>query len=199
MSFQSSLPFPPIVHLENSPDPRRLLILACSGTKRPDPGNIPAIDRYNGPLWQTLRTADPDGRRAKVAFLSAHYGFREASWPIKTYDARLTPDLAQRMIAGGMGTRWPRPTSPRKPETAGMHPGSEIASMSRFGRQPFCDVALVGGHLYLDVMRAFLKEFIRMKCVVVAPHVTEINAPIGVMRRHLRQWLEGSTDSGDRT
>lgn len=176
----------------------RLLVLACSGTKRPDPGYIPAVDRYNGPLWQTLRTIDPYGITAKVAFLSAHYGFREASTPIETYDARLTPDLAQRMIAGGMTTRWPRPSSPRQPDTAGMHPGAEIASMSRYGRNPFCDVALVGGHLYLDVMRAFLKEFIRMKCVVETPRVVEINAPIGMMRRQMRQWLEGVTASGDR-
>ncbi len=83
----------------------RLLVLACSATKRPDPDCIPAIARYDGPLWRTLRAADPEGRAAKVAFLSAHYGFREAATRIADYDARLTQDLADRMIAGGVITR----------------------------------------------------------------------------------------------
>src|SRR5690606_34943468 len=95
-----------------------------------------------------------------------------------------------RMIAGGMTTRWPRPLSPRRPDNCGMHPGAEIASMARHGREPFHDVALVGGHLYLRVMRAFLAEFIRMKCVLPTAAVVEINGPIGQMRRQLRTWLE---------
>ncbi|WP_080921715.1 hypothetical protein [Manganibacter manganicus] len=68
---------------------RRLLILACAATKRHDPGLIPAYIRYDGPIWRTLRATDPDGTRARVAFLSAHYGFRDAATPIADYDARL--------------------------------------------------------------------------------------------------------------
>jgi hypothetical protein len=49
---------------------RRLLVLACSATKRPDPGRIPARLRYDGPLWRTLRATDPDDRLVRVAFLS---------------------------------------------------------------------------------------------------------------------------------
>ncbi|NRP76121.1 hypothetical protein ILFOPFJJ_07045 [Ensifer psoraleae] len=109
--------------------PGRLLILGCSATKRPDPGYMPAIYRYDGALWQTLRVTDPRGSTAWVAFLSAHYGFQDAAVPIADYNARLTIDT-------------------------GMHPGAEIASMSRYGRAPCHDIALVGGHLYLDVMRA---------------------------------------------
>ena len=75
---------------------------------------MPGRDRYDGPLWRTLRHVDRDGSKAKVAFLSARYGFRTADTPIELYDARLTPDLAARMIAGGTTTRWPRPPSPRK-------------------------------------------------------------------------------------
>lgn len=128
---------------------RRLLVLACSATKRPDPGHLPARERYDGPLWRTLRATDPDGR-AKVAFLSARYGFRAADTPIQDYEARLTPDLAAPMISGGMPTRWPRPPSPRKPDNYGMHPGAEIASLSGYGRDPLDEVALVGGDLYLE-------------------------------------------------
>lgn len=103
------------------------------------------------------------------------------------------------MIAGGMTTRWPRPPSPRKPDTYGMHPGAEIASLSRYGAEPFDEVALVGGELYLRVMRAMLGGFRDMRCVTPDATLTEINGPIGIMRRRLRAWLNGwSLGPGER-
>lgn len=170
--------------------PNRLLILACSATKRRDPGWIPAYERYDGPLWQTWRTVDPDRRLARVGFLSARYGFRAVDSPIEDYDARLTPDLAERMISGGMTTRWPRPPSPNKPDNYGSHPGCEIASLACHGARPFTDIALVGGGLYLQVMRTFLGGFREMRCITPDARITEINAGIGIMRFRLRAWLE---------
>lgn len=73
----------------------RLLILACSATKRNDAGHIPAIERYDGPLWRTLRHCDPEGRKARVGFLSARYGFRDACSPIENYDARMTAHVPE--------------------------------------------------------------------------------------------------------
>jgi hypothetical protein len=166
--------------------PRRLLVLACSATKRPDIGRIPARHRYDGPLWRTLRATDPDDRLARVAFLSAHFGLREACTEIEDYDARLTRDLADRMIAGGVTTRWPRPRSPRRPDNCGMHPGAEIAWITRYAREPMEDVALVGGHLYLDVMRALLEGFREMGATEDKARIVEINGPIGLRRRDLR-------------
>lgn len=158
---------------------RRLLVLACSATKRPDVGHIPARLRYDGPLWRTLRSVDPNHVCASVAFLSARYGFRDAETPIAHYDARLTQDLAERMIAGGMTTRWPRPRRRNGADNAGMHPGAEIASMARYGHAPpFDGVALVGGGLYLTVMHAMLEGFQRMECVHSDARVTTINGPI---------------------
>ena len=126
----------------------RLLILACSATKRDGPACMPAIQRYDGPLWQTLRAVDPYGEKAKVAFLSAHLGFRAASSPIEIYDARMTDQVAAAMKAGDLGTRWPRPKTQRKVMPSGEHPGVHIGSLTARGRNPFSDVALVGGHLY---------------------------------------------------
>lgn len=88
---------------------RRLLILFCSMTKRVGPQHMPARDRYDGPLWRTLRHVDPDERKARVAFVSAEYGFREATTTIENYDRRMTPEIAAAMKAGGLGTRWPLP------------------------------------------------------------------------------------------
>lgn len=174
-----------------SPHRHRLLILACSASKRPEPGRIPARNRYDGPLWRSLRTADPNSVLAKVGFLSARFGFRGADTPIEDYDARLTRELADRMIAGGMITRWPRPPSPSRPDNWGMHPGAEIASLSRVrgGKMPFSDVALVGGALYVEVMRSFVSGFQRMGCVAPDARIIEISAPIGTMRQRMVAWL----------
>jgi hypothetical protein len=169
--------------------PRRLLVLACSATKRPDPGRIPARHRYDGPLWRTLRATDPHDRLARVTFPSARFGFHDARTEIENYDARLTRDLADRMIAGGVTTRWPRPRSARRPDNCGMHPGAEIAQITRCAREPMEDVALVGAHLYLDVMRALLEGFRDMGAIEPEARIVEINGPIGLMRRHLRSWL----------
>lgn len=167
----------------------RLLILACSATKLPDAGRMPARERYDGPLWRTLRAIDPGERMAKVGFLSARYGFRAADTPIEAYDARLSPELAERMIRGGMITRWPRPPRRTAPDTYGVHPGAEIASLSRYGKEPFQEVALVGGGLYLTVMRAFAEGFREMGCITDDARVREFKVPIGTMRVLLKSWL----------
>lgn len=171
--------------------PSRLLILACSATKRPGPDYVPAIERYDGPLWCTLRAVDPHGERAKVAFLSAHLGFRAADTPIKLYDARMTEQMAAAMTAGDLGTRWPRAKTQRRVMPSGQHPGMHIASLcGATERRPFDDVALVGGQLYLEVMRHLVGLFRLGGYVAPDAHITEINGSIGLMRRDLRLWLD---------
>lgn len=162
----------------------RLLILACSATKRNRPGWIPAVDRYDGPLWQTLRSIGPDRHDTKVAVLSARFGFIDSQSPNENYDTRLTPAVAERMIEVGIATRWPRPPIYRDCATCGM------ASLTDHGDRPFTEIAVVGGHLYLKVLRSFVGEFQSRNFILDVAPVTEINAPIGFMRRDLRLWLE---------
>jgi hypothetical protein len=169
----------------------RLLILACSATKRDGPEYMPAIERYDGPLWRTLRSVDPRGEKAAVAFLSAHLGFRAADTPIEMYDARMTEQMAAAMIDGDLGTRWPRPRTQRRAMPSGEHPGMHIATLTRNGRYPFSEVAIVGGHLYLDVMRHLVDLFRTRGFVVGEVRITEISGVIGMMRRDLRVWLDG--------
>lgn len=69
-------------------DPRLL------GNHRGDAKYLAAIERYYGPLWRTLRAVDPNGQKAKVTYLSAHLGFREASVPMELYDAWMTPQIS---------------------------------------------------------------------------------------------------------
>lgn len=169
--------------------PCRLLILACSATKRDGLTYMPAIQRYDGPLWRTLRAGDPDGRLAKVAFLSAHFGYRSADTPIEMYETRMTKEIATAIKAGGLGMRWPRPKTQRRVMPSGEHAGMHIAALTQFGRRPFAEVALVGGHLYLDVMRHFVGLFREGGYVAADARITEINGPIGRMRQDLRLWL----------
>lgn len=166
----------------------RLLILACSQTKKKDSGSLAGRDRYDGPLWRDLRKHDPEGRLAKVAFLSALEGFRDACWPVDIYDRRMTPEIAQQMIAGGLGALWPR----LKPGVAGgMAAGAHIASMSDWGRKPFDEVCIVGGHLYISVMRQYVSLFRAGRYLTEDAPLVEINGQIGYMRRDMRAWLVG--------
>jgi hypothetical protein len=175
----------------------RLLILACSATKRDGPAYMPAIERYDGPLWRTLRAADPLSEKANVAFLSAHLGFRAANTPIEMYDARMTEQMAATMKAGNLGTRWPRPKTQRGVMPSGEHPGMHIYSLCGcYERRVFRDVALVGGHLYLDVMRHLVGLFSAGRYVANDARITEINGPIGRMRQELRLWLDGHDAEG---
>ncbi len=72
---------------------RRLLIHACGATKRPDVGLLPALDRYCGPPFRTLRAnlrELADDRRPTIAILSAAFGLIAAATPIPDYDHRMT-------------------------------------------------------------------------------------------------------------
>ncbi len=74
--------------------PHRLLILACTATKRPDLGPLPALQRYDGPSFRTVRrwrTLNPcDAERLDILILSARLGLITADAPIEDYDQRMT-------------------------------------------------------------------------------------------------------------
>lgn len=172
----------------------RLLILACSKTKKKDSGTLSGRDRYEGPLWQDLRKHDPDGRLAKVAFLSAQDGFRDARWPVDLYDRRMTPELADQMIAGGIGALWPKM---KLGVAGGMTAAAHISSMTDWGRLPFDEVCIAGGALYVGVMEHFVEQFREKGHVTPEARVVKINDQIGYMRRSMRQWLLGDSPPGD--
>jgi hypothetical protein len=113
------------------------------------------------------------------------------------YDARMTEQMAATMKAGDLGTRWPRPKTQRGVMPSGEHPGMHIYSLCGcYERRVFRDVALVGGHLYLDVMRHFVGLFSAGRYVANDARITEINGPIGRMRQELRLWLDGHDAEG---
>ncbi len=96
-----------------------LLILGCSATKRHDADLMPALQRYDGPMYRVLRKALRErpglADRLKICVLSAEHGLISANTPIADYDRRMTRELATNMrpkvveqaneIFGGI--RWP--------------------------------------------------------------------------------------------
>lgn len=79
----------------------RLLLLACSERKRLNPGQLPAIERYDGPAYRVLRRyvhstlhEIPD-----IYILSAQYGLIPGNQPIPAYDRLMTPERAQELRA----------------------------------------------------------------------------------------------------
>jgi len=69
---------------------RRLLILSCSQRKQASHGLLPAIERYNGPLFfvlrRFLRECPCQAKRLDVYILSAAYGLIAGDFPTPLYD-----------------------------------------------------------------------------------------------------------------
>lgn len=78
---------------------RRLLILSCSRSKRTDPTPLPAIDRYDGPMFRVVRRylANLTPASLDIYILSARYGLIEAHCPIHTYDQKMTSERASEL------------------------------------------------------------------------------------------------------
>lgn len=77
--------------------PRYLLVVGCSQRKRPDPGLLPAIERYDGPFFRVLRKARREGywtNRVDVLILSAKYGLLEPNTAVEAYEMRMTAKKA---------------------------------------------------------------------------------------------------------
>jgi hypothetical protein len=76
---------------------RRLLVIACCATKTDDPGEIPALERYAGTLFQTLKSKGiPDD--VDVAILSAEHGLIRTDYPLSEYDIQMTPGKKQELL-----------------------------------------------------------------------------------------------------
>ena len=72
---------------------RRLLVLSCSQRKRISQDLLPAIERYNGPLFfvlrRFLRECQHQAKQLDVYILSAAYGLIEGDFPTALYDRKM--------------------------------------------------------------------------------------------------------------
>lgn len=71
----------------------RLLILSCSQRKHPFHHPLPAIERYNGPLFlvlrRFLRECPREAEQLDIYILSASYGLIPADFQTKFYDQKM--------------------------------------------------------------------------------------------------------------
>lgn len=75
----------------------QLLIIPCSQRKTDYPEPQPAIQRYDGPLYQMLRKLMSEGNwpnSLHLLILSARYGLIYPEHAIKPYDVKMTPQIA---------------------------------------------------------------------------------------------------------
>lgn len=146
-----------------------LIVMACSSTKRPGDEAMPAINRYDGPMWRTLRAALAelgDDRRPTVWFLSARYGFHPADMPIADYEQRMTPSRAAELLR--------LPTSNH----------AAFAEVARGAEK----ILLAGGAIYRDAMRRAIGQH---------RNIAETDGGgIGIHRQQLRRWLGVDRDTG---
>lgn len=80
-------------------DNRRLLILGCSQRKRCDLGELPALERYDGPAFRLLRRffAQCPTHSLDVYILSARFGLIPGNKPIPNYDQKMTKARSQQL------------------------------------------------------------------------------------------------------
>jgi hypothetical protein len=79
---------------------RSLLILGCSARKRSTTEMLPAIERYDGPLYRVLRKCLREGTAPQsldILIISARYGLLRASDRVECYDQRMTRGLSAQM------------------------------------------------------------------------------------------------------
>lgn len=164
---------------------RRLLMLACSATKTSAPGFVPALERYNGPLWQTLRTVDPRAELAFPSVLSAHVGWKPAAGGVEAYDRRMTVDRTRELLEGGLVASWPQY---KRGQMSGGNACAWLASETRL--EPFSELCICAGKDYLATANAYTAEALSRGYLSSGARVTIINDQIGLMRRELRAWLE---------
>lgn len=75
----------------------RLLVMACSASKRSEPGTMAADQRYDGPAYRLLRAHRPTNTR--ILILSAQHGLIHHRTPIEAYDRKMTRARAAEIAA----------------------------------------------------------------------------------------------------
>lgn len=119
--------------------PRRLLLLGCSKAKTTHEGLIPALQRYDGPVFRVLRRylrQAPDDV-LPVYVLSAEFGLISADHPTPNYERRMTPERAREL----------------QPEVSSIL--SQILPIDRAAMLNETDVLVVLGRDYLSALDGF--------------------------------------------
>jgi hypothetical protein len=168
-----------------------LLLMPCSASKLPHAEQPRQL--YTGPMWQTLRQHRGALPWENVMVLSGKFGFISAQTFIQTYEARLTPAKADRMIARGIHA--PNDHHGELPALGGHGSGccalDTVVLPGRRGRRPFETVINAGGADYRRVFDSFIPELIAAGAIAPDAQIRRVAGGIGEQRQQLGQWLRG--------
>lgn len=145
---------------------RRLLILACTATKRREAQLLPAIDRYAGSSFRVLRRwlrECPAGAALiDVYVLSAEFGLFPAIQPIPDYDHRMTVARAE-----------------------ALRPQVQATLRTLLALQQYAEIGVSAGKVYRLALVG--SEVIFATTPVITP---PDSAGIGKQLAALKQWLQ---------
>ena len=145
---------------------RRLLILSCSQRKHASQEPLPAIDRYNGPMFfvlrRFLRECPHQARSLDVYILSAAYGLIPGDFPTALYDRKMNKSRAVEL----------------QPKV--------MACFLEILHNDYTSICLAMGKTYLKAFGGW-QDF-------VSTHTesTVAYGPIGVKLSQLKKWLRDS-------
>ena len=141
---------------------RRVLVISCSRRKRKGRGVLPAIERYDGPIFRLLRRFLAQARKPpKILILSARYGLIELDHPTANYDEKMTAQTAY-LIRGEVGD------------------ALRVALKGAGGRIVKTDLFLCMGRNYIEAIGAQLPPSVSVR---LAP------GSMGTKLAALHQWL----------
>jgi hypothetical protein len=145
----------------------RLLILACSERKKGTLDPIPAIERYDGPLWKVLRNFLRDqplsAAKTDIYVLSAEFGLIPGTHLIPWYNRVMTATRADELRT------------------------SVLDQFRLLMDQDYCQVCLGLSQLYLRAMRGW--EYMSPSEV----SVTVTDGSMATKQGQLRAWLRGES------
>lgn len=173
--------------------PHTLLLMACSATKIETAKPVPAIELYDGPLWQTLRKYRPEDRGAlTVCVLSGKYGFINALSPIAPYESRLTEQRAAYLMSRGIHERNDRFGAIKRGTATGCTPFVEADAGGRlqsWRKLPYERVIIAAAEPYRLVLETFAIAFQREGLVAGDASLQYTSGGIGEQRGQLGQLL----------
>ncbi len=141
----------------------RLLILSCSERKNTAQGQLPAIERYNGPLFfvlrRFLRESPCEADQLDVYILSASYGLIPADFQTEFYNQKMNLSRVVEL----------------QPQIK--------TTFSEILRNDYTSICFVLGKMYLKAFEG-LQELIPTFSQSIAAY-----GPIGKKQTQLKRWL----------
>jgi hypothetical protein len=144
---------------------KRLIILACSARKKGGPEPVPAIERYDGPMWQILRNFMRDeplfAECTDILALSAEFGLITSNDLIPLYERKMAPSRAVEL----------------RPQV--------LQRLQCFLSSTHTDICLALSEQYMHTLAGW--EVL----VPEGTRITQTDGPMGVKLAQFKAWLQG--------